>query len=273
MNNSTTRFSSRVEAYLRYRPSYPDAMLEYMTKNFGVSPRSIVADIGSGTGILTGLLLPKVKYVYAVEPNAEMRRAAEALYAGNSRFESRDGTAENTSLPDASVDFITAAQAFHWFEPEASKMEFRRILRRGGQAFLIWNRRVHATPFLLEFELCLMDLAPEYALVRHENVSPAMLRAFFDNRFAMADFENRQILDWNGLLGRLDSTSYIPSIGSREYLSIVDRMREAFDTYSRGGMIELFYACEVYSGGFDDAGSAFTGEHPAPQTPSSNRIG
>src|SRR6185503_1231931 len=156
MLRSTERFSTRVESYIKYRPSYPTEVLELMRVRCGLAATSMVADIGSGTGILTELLLETGATVFAVEPNKEMRAAAERLLSDYGRFRSVDGTAEATTLPDASVDLITASQAFHWFDIQKARRELARVLRPRGWVVLIWNERpVDASAFLDEYDALL----------------------------------------------------------------------------------------------------------------------
>src|SRR5579884_1615786 len=144
----TGRFSGRAEDYARSRPRYPDAVLDALRRDIGLSPQTIVADIGSGTGILTEMFLRNGNVVYGVEPNPDMRRAAEQLLAGYHRFHSINGTAEQTTLPAGSIDLVTAAQAFHWFDAAAARREFRRILRPPYIVALLWNdRRKDGSPF------------------------------------------------------------------------------------------------------------------------------
>jgi ubiquinone/menaquinone biosynthesis C-methylase UbiE len=147
----TQRFSSRVDNYIRYRPGYPDAILDTLRDAYGLTPASIVADVGSGTGILTEMFLRHGNVVYGIEPNREMREAAERLLAGYDRFHSVAATAEDTTLGDDSVDLVTAGQAFHWFDPSKARAEFARVLKPGGWVALIWNERVVTTPFLADY--------------------------------------------------------------------------------------------------------------------------
>ncbi len=151
--DSKERFSNRVEDYVRYRPGYPRAVLDLLREECGFAPESVVADIGSGTGILTQMLLENGNVVYGVEPNAEMRAAGESLLQRYARFRSVAGSAEATTLPDASVDFVFVGQAFHWFEPKAARAEFERVLKPRGWVAVIWNeRKKDATAFLREYE-------------------------------------------------------------------------------------------------------------------------
>ena len=163
----TLGFSNRVADYTRARPSYPSELIELLRDEVGLGPGRTVADIGSGTGILTSLLLDSGSRVIGVEPNDAMREAAETLLGPHPVFQSVAGTAEDTGLPADSVDIVTAAQAFHWFEVEKTSREFRRILRRGGWVALIWNRRrVEGSAFLQAFERFLEEWGRGYTDIR-----------------------------------------------------------------------------------------------------------
>src|SRR5437879_9326158 len=168
-SNATSRFSDRVENYVRYRPGYPPQALETLKAECGLSADYVIADIASGTGIWTRLLLENGNRVFGVEPNAEMRTAGERLLAGFSRFTSIKGTAESTTLPDRSVDLVTAAQAAHWFDRPRARREFLRILKPGGWLVLLWNeRRTDSRPFLRDYEQLLLTYGTDYQEVRHE---------------------------------------------------------------------------------------------------------
>ncbi len=158
MKDTTKRFSNRVENYIKYRPSYPQKLIDYLIEIVGINKNSTVADIGSGTGIFTKLLVDKVKTIYAVEPNNEMRSAAIKAFGNFSNCFSVNATAENTTLENNSIDFITSAQAFHWFNIPKSKLEFKRILKRDGKLILIWNNRVNNTEFLKVYEEALKSI-------------------------------------------------------------------------------------------------------------------
>src|SRR5580765_5127236 len=187
--NATSRFSNRVENYIRYRPGYPPQVLETLKKECGLTPAHSVADIASGTGIWTKLLLENRNPVYAIEPNVDMRQAGERLLAGFPKFNSIDGKAEATTLPDASVDFVTAAQAAHWFDRDRARREFVRILKPDGSLVLLWNEReVDTTPFLRDYEQLLLTYGTDYEEVRHERTTDAV-NEFFDP----APYEERTV--------------------------------------------------------------------------------
>src|SRR6476469_2466819 len=167
MSSSVERFSNRVENYVKYRPTYPPEILGVFRSEMGLNKQTVVADVGSGPGILTRLFLENGNVTFGVEPNNAMRQAAQTILKDFQNFRSVSGTAEATTLPDASVDIITAAQAFHWFDPEPTKAEFRRILKPGGWVSLIWNmRQLDSTPFLREYEQFILDNAVDYEQVR-----------------------------------------------------------------------------------------------------------
>jgi SAM-dependent methyltransferase len=247
MQRSTERFSTRVENYIKYRPGYPAEVLELMRVRCGLAATSTVADIGSGTGILTELLLETGATVFAVEPNKEMREAAERLLSDYGRFRSVNGTAEATTLPDASVDLITASQAFHWFDISKSRRELLRILRPRGWVVLIWNERpIDAGPFLDEYDALLRRHAAEYDRVTNMRADEAKIREFFGCSPATAVFANRQTFDFTGLEGRLMSSSYAPEAGHPEHEPMIAGLRDLFDRHNRGGKVVFPYRTLVY---------------------------
>src|SRR5437870_2796600 len=146
------RFSRRVENYVKYRPGYPGAVLDWLRQHCGLTADWVIADIGSGTGFLAELFLKNGNRVFGTEPNSEMRAAGETLLKKYSRFVSVDGSAEATGLDSSSVDLITAGQAFHWFDRPRARQEFERILKPGGWAALVWNERLINTPFLVAYD-------------------------------------------------------------------------------------------------------------------------
>lgn len=241
------RFSNRVENYVKYRPGYPAEVLRLFRDEMRLTPESVMADIGSGTGISAKLFLENGNTVYGIEPNDAMRSAAEDLLAGYPNFRSGNGWAEETGLPDASVDFAIAAQAFHWFDPEKTRAEFIRILKPGGCTALIWNeRQLDTTPFLRDFERLLLKFADDYRSVRHENVNEAALNSFFQNKFTTAVFLNSQRFDFEGLLGRVLSSSYMPTETDERFPEMEKELRGLVAKYGERGKIELLYNTAVH---------------------------
>ncbi len=247
--NSVERFSNRVDDYAKYRPSYPADILRLLVSQAGLRPGATVADVGSGTGIFTRLLLDFGATVYAVEPNEKMRATAETDLNGYSTFHSRNGTAENTLLADHSVDLITAAQAFHWFDPSRAKQEFQRILRPGGTVALIWNAREDATPFLRAYDDLLKMYATDYAHVNHRGLAEETLAAFFGTGgYQLEAFDNQQIFDFDGVKGRMLSSSYVPKEDHPNHQPLMTGVREIFDRYNTAGTVAFIYRTKVYYG-------------------------
>jgi SAM-dependent methyltransferase len=246
--DSTTRFSSRVQDYIKYRPTYPTELLGIMAKHCGLNPRSIVADLGSGTGILSELLLKNGNAVFGVEPNAEMRAAGEKLLAGYPGFMSVPATAEATTLADASIDFITAGQAFHWFDRVKARQEFARILKPDGWMVLVWNdRRLDSTQFLREYEVLLQRYGTDYAAVRHQDLDLQQVRAFVGwDAAEMVVLENTQQLDFEGLRGRLLSSSYTPEADHPSYASMLGELEEIFRRGQVNGRVAFEYETKIY---------------------------
>jgi SAM-dependent methyltransferase len=254
MIDSTERFSDRVAAYMKYRPGYPDRLVSTMLRKAGLDSNTVVTDLGSGTGIFTRLLLEHKCKVFAVEPNANMRHAAEALLSEFQHFTSIDATAEHTGLADKSIDLVTAAQAFHWFNNEATKAEFERILKPGGKLALIWNKRNISQPFQQAYHAILNEYAPEYGKVNHMNLIEDDIADFFaDGGMEVMHFENSQQLDFTGLIGRLKSASYCPAECSPQYIPLVTELVALFDQYAVNGRIDFAYDTQLYLGTIDTA--------------------
>jgi SAM-dependent methyltransferase len=250
----TARFSDRVENYVRYRPGYPPEVLDLLRVECGLRPSHIVADIASGTGAFTRLLLENGNSVFAVEPNAAMRgmgieQLASLQSDGSNRLVSVAGTAEETTLRSASVDFVTAAQAAHWFDLPRARAEFARILRPGGWCVLIWNEReTTTTPFLRDYEELLLTYATDYKEVRHERTT-AMIPEFFAPALCEERvFSLRQEFDYEGLAGRLLSSSYAPLEGHPSYEPMMRELRRIFRAHAKDGTVEFEYKTRVFYG-------------------------
>ena len=247
--DSTVRFSNRVDDYVKYRPNYPQAALEFLREQRGLTPGSRVADLGSGTGILTAQLLDAGARVWAVEPNAPMSAAAERLLGGRSGFTSVAGSAEATTLEAHSVEWVTAGQAFHWFEPLRAREEALRILVGGGQVALMWNEHSDVpSPFLADYEALLRRYAPEYDQVRSLRAFGPPLRTFFGREPERAVFAHQQVFDFDGLKGRAMSSSYVPPPGAPGHEPLLAGLREVFDRHQRDGVVVFPYQTLVFFG-------------------------
>lgn len=249
---TAARFDSRVANYAAYRPSYPPELIEFMRDELGLGSGSVVADVGSGTGILSEMLLGAGCRVFAVEPNAAMRAAAEAALGGDANFVSVAGTAEATTLEDASLDFATAAQAFHWFDTEKARAEFRRILKPAGWAVVVWNnRRTDSTAFLRDYEQLLRRFGTDYAQVAATYGDENSLRKFFASNYQSKQFDNFQLFDFDGLKGRLLSASYVPLAGHPSHEPMLAELRRVFDAHQQNGRVRIEYDTDVYYGRLD----------------------
>ena len=249
MADTTRRFATRVDNYVKYRPTYPPAIVEVLREECGLGPETVIADVGSGTGILSELLLSNGNHVYGVEPNQEMRAAGERLLAAYPTFTSVDGTAEATTLPDTSVDLVAAGQAFHWFKPAPTRAEWRRILRPGGWAVLVWNVRRDDTAFLRDYEVVLQTYGTDYAEVRHGNVHDADLAGFYGSGGPeLRRLPNRQLFDLEGLIGRVFSSSYTPEPGHPNYEPLRAALAELFARHQQDGQVAFEYETRLYFG-------------------------
>jgi ubiquinone/menaquinone biosynthesis C-methylase UbiE len=250
MTDATQRFSSRVENYIKYRPGYPNGVVETLRSECGLTADSIVADVGSGTGILSEMFLRNGDAVYGIEPNREMREAAERLLKDYPRFRSVAARAEETTLDDASVDFVTAGQAFHWFDREKTRGEFSRILKPRGWVALIWNERVTTTTqFLVAYEQLLKDYSTDYEQVDHRRIDDEVIRDFFgSDDFWLKQFKNAQVFDYEGVKGRLLSSSYAPEEGLPNYEPMLAELERIFQTYQDEGRIVFEYVTQMYYG-------------------------
>jgi len=245
----TARFSDRVENYVRYRPGYPPEVLDLLRAECGLQPSHIIADIASGTGVFTRLLLENGNSVFAAEPNLEMREMGIHQLEAYQRLVSVAGTAEKTTLRSASVDFVTAAQAAHWFDLPRARAEFARILRPGGWCVLIWNeRRTATTPFLRDYEQLLLTYGTDYKEVRHERTTAIIHEFFAPARCEERVFSLRQQFDYEGTAGRLLSSSYAPLEGHPSHAPMMQELRRIFRAYARDNEVEFEYNTRVYYG-------------------------
>jgi len=247
--NNAERFTNRVAYYVKYRPSYPETYLDYLVNEAGFNARSIVADIGAGTGILSRLLARRVSRVYAVEPNHQMRLAAQEYCKDARNIAVVNGTAEATTLPDASLDFITAAQSFHWFKLEEARREFNRILKPGSKVALVWNVRDINTPFGKEYEKIVKQFCLDYIGSGGGSTETLAYRMFFKNgQYEYRVFPNDRLIDLETLLGYSLSTSYAPTRGDKNYATFIQSLKDIFAKYAVDGTVLLSTTTQSYIG-------------------------
>ena len=248
-----TRFSDRAEDYAKYRPHYSPDVVHALQDACGLRPEHVIADVGCGPGLLAEVFLDNGNRVIGVEPNREMRRSADDYLADYLKFSMVDGSAEATTLPDISVDFVVAGQAFHWFQPDSTRTEFARILKPGGWAVLVWHdRNVDSTPFLRAYEDFVRCHSIDYEQVTHKYLASyaALERFFAPNRMQLIQQHNEQRLDFDGLHGRLLSSSYIPKSGEK-YEAMSRELPQLFSSHAAGGEIVLQYDTKIYFGHLD----------------------
>jgi ubiquinone/menaquinone biosynthesis C-methylase UbiE len=234
---------------MKYRPHYPLAAIDYICSELELDAGSIVADLGSGTGISAKPLLERGITVYAIEPNDEMRHAQAEYLDVFETIRGIKGTSESTTLLDASVDHAIAAQAFHWFDPIATRHELKRILRPNGKLGLLWNERLtETTPFLRDYEALLHAFSTDYESVDHRNITEERLATFFENGFTSLSFKNVQHVDLDALTGRLKSCSYVPAKGEPRFAEMIEALTKLFVSYQSNGEVSLDYDCKVFVG-------------------------
>ena len=242
--NPTKRFSNRVENYIKYRPSYPKEVVAFLENNLGLNKQQLVADIGSGTGLFAELLLQKGHEVLCIEPNDEMRKAAENKLVHHKKFSSYGSTAEETGLNSHTIDLITVATAFHWMEPLATKKEFKRILKPNGHIVLAWNVRKRDSPFLKEYHSLKQMNSGDRP---DSNINEAAIKSFFAPQAAATkSFSDVQLLDFEGLKGQLLSSSYIPLPGHDSYDDMIEKLVQLFVKYNESGLVKMEYETKLY---------------------------
>jgi SAM-dependent methyltransferase len=247
--DSTQRFSNRVEDYVKYRPHYPAGIISFLQQKYGLAKDKVVADIGAGTGISTELFLKAGCMTFAIEPNKAMREKAIALLEHYPGFWGMDGTAEHTFLPDQSVDFIIAGQAFHWFDPARAKTEFKRILKKNAVVGLLWNERNTRSDFEQEYDQLIIRHGKDYVQVDHRNIDKEHITDFYAPARVQLDiFPNKQVFDLEGLKGRLLSSSYMPTQLEPGYEDMVNDLQGLFNRHQQKGVIEISYDTKLYTG-------------------------
>jgi ubiquinone/menaquinone biosynthesis C-methylase UbiE len=254
MSDSYQRFSRVVENYVRYRPNYPQQIVDFLKEECGLSPAHTIADIGSGTGILSQVFLKNGNIVYGIEPNQEMRQAAESLLQASPNFRSVNATAEETSLADKSIDFVTAGQAFHWFKHDLARKEFSRILVPKGWVVLVWNLLRHENN---DFAFGFGDIWRKYVgsnevfAEEATKIPDYLVNFFLPNPVQEKVFDNYQVCGFEALKGRVLSVSHSPDENDSRYQPLIDELTALFDHYQENGQVTLEYDTRVVYGQLD----------------------
>ena len=247
--DSKERFGNRVDNYVKYRPSYPSEAIDYIVAQTKSNDQSVIADLGSGTGKFTRLLLERCFCVVAVEPNDNMREAAEKELSDFDGFRSIPASAEKTTLDNNSIDLITVAQAFHWFDRDICKAEFKRILKPNGCVCLIWNRRETTPGFIKDYSDIIKKWYDHYSAgSAQEHITAAVFDEFFDGNYQIKNFHWNEPHDFEGLLGRSLSNSHAPVVGHLNHEPLKADLRDLFERYNENGTVYFEYRTEVVIG-------------------------
>ena len=248
--DSKERFSNRVADYIRYRPGYPSAVRDILRAECLLKSGHVIADIGSGTGFLSELFLKNGNRVFGVEPNEAMRQAGEEYLAEFDNFVSVNGSAEATTLEEGSIDLVVSGQAFHWFDQHAARPEFRRILKPTGWVVVVWNERLtDTTAFLRDYESLIRKFNTDYTKVKESYPREEQMKNFFGaNEFHAHQVPNFQEFDFDGIAGRLRSSSYMPTPEQPTFTPMMDELRRIFDAHNQAGRIRLEYTTRIYLG-------------------------
>ncbi len=250
IHDPKARFSDRVDDYVKYRPHYSQDVVQALRRACGLRAEHIIVDVGCGTGLLAKILLENGNRVVGVEPNREMRIAGENYLAGYPNFSMVEGSAEATRLPDASADFVIAGQAFHWFRPDDTRVEFARILKPAGWVVLVWHDRdTTSKPFLRAYEDFVRRHSTDYEQVTHKYLASydALQRFYAPDEVKLTEQHNQQELDFDGLRGRLLSSSYIPKAGE-PYAAMMRELPHLFSSHAQNGRVTLEYDTKIYYG-------------------------
>lgn len=246
--DSISSFNGKARHYETGRPAYAGELFDQLYSRYGFSSGSVIADIGSGTGKFSESLLKRGSTVFAVEPGTDMRQAAEKrLGRYGPRFHSVPGTAEQTGLPAHSMDFVTTAQAFHWFDTAKFKEECSRILRPGGKAVLIWNTRDIESPFIRQWYEVYAAFCPNFkgfsAGFREDD---GRIAAFFEGRYETLSFSNPLQVNEEQFLSRSLSSSYSLKVGDAHYAEYRQALSALFNQFAIDGKLEIGYKTVAY---------------------------
>jgi ubiquinone/menaquinone biosynthesis C-methylase UbiE len=238
-----------VDDYVKYRPGYPKEMLQYLQESLNITTDKQIADIGSGTGISSAYFLEEGYTVMGIEPNKEMRNKSIDLLDDYIEFTAVNGSAEDTTLREHSVDVIISGQAFHWFDKEKARVEFKRILKEPKTVVLFWNERLMQSAFEIDYDALIVRHATDYVKVDHRFTDLKSIQKFFyPGTCELKEFSNHQLFEYEGLKGRLLSSSYMPQKGQAGYEAMVADLEQLFQHYQQDNAVRINYVTKVYAG-------------------------
>lgn len=243
--DSKTRFSDRVENYRKYRPSYPTQVINILKSKLELSSQHTIADVGAGTGISSRLFLENGNTVFGIEPNKAMLDAAIIDLDNYDGFYPINCPAEQIELPDDRVDFVVVGQALHWFDIEKVRMEFARILKPNGHIVILYNSWKQSSAFNQEYESLLFKYSADYKSVNHKKKEETILDELFLSEFETIKINNVQVFDYEGIRGRLLSSSYVPTSDHPNYEPLLKELRTKFDKHQVDGKINFEYDTEI----------------------------
>jgi SAM-dependent methyltransferase len=243
------RFTGRAEIYSKYRPHYPQRIIEILRKTISFDDKVVVADVGSGTGILSQLFLQNGNKVYCVEPNKDMRSFATKQLSRYPGFISVTGTAEDTTLEENSVDLIAVGQALHWFDLDRAKVEFLRILTKNGHIMIVYNDRKKNEHGLMEdYEQIITRYAKNRPDVREFPEDDYIKKFLNSPDYRKFELSNYQLLDCEGLIGRAGSASYSPTPKDNEFSSFKRDLSDLYSKYQENGRVKMIYKTMLFLG-------------------------
>ena len=250
--DNTKKFDGLATEYSKGRPAYAKKFIDELYEKYGFSKESIVADVGAGTGKFAKQILDKGSFVYCVEPNVDMRTKAVGELKAYKNVECIDGDAANTCLNDNSVDFVTVAQAFHWFEVESFKRECKRILKPGGKVFLVWNSRDTNFEIVCKNAEIYNRYCPGFkGFSNGIQENDARIEEFFDGKYEKVKYDNPLYFTKEIFISRCLSSSYSLKCGEDKYNEYVGELEKLFDVYEVNGTVCMPNSTIVYFGRVD----------------------
>lgn len=248
--NNTSKFTGKAAIYSKYRSNYPNECIQDIVKEVSADKNIMIADIGAGTGKLTKQFLEKGIKVIAVEPNKDMLEVAiKDLSKYNELFEYKQEPAENTSIKSNSIDIITVAQAFHWFDKDKFKSECKRILKPNGIIAIMWN----FIDYKQELESKIIETHKQYTSLtfnasEEEQRDNDIINFFGEDNYKFKIYKNNYIEDKEQFLGRQLSMSYALNENDDKYDEYVAEFNKLFAKYSKDGVIEVHNNTYCYVG-------------------------